>query len=257
MVRVAHLSPDAPRVDVYINGEPDNALTNLSYKTISPYQPVPAATQNIKIYATGDTSQPLIEADVDLQGGESYTVGVVGLVENESFAAQLYEDDSSVPAAGNAKLRVIHAAPDVEIVDIAPTPQGSDPLFAQLGFPNATSYAEVPAQSYTLEANATGTSTSAFAIPGATLSPGVVYSAFVVGQAQSDTLEVVVATDAGASGASKATGSLDVVPGTLPTASMPETGGASLAVLFYGAVLICAGLFVAYLRRRLEKSASR
>ncbi len=37
-VRVAHLSPDASNVDVYVNGAP--VLTNVSYTTVSDYLPV-------------------------------------------------------------------------------------------------------------------------------------------------------------------------------------------------------------------------
>jgi hypothetical protein len=42
-VRVAHLSPDAPSVDVDVNGEP--TLINVSYTTVSDYPPFPAGTQ--------------------------------------------------------------------------------------------------------------------------------------------------------------------------------------------------------------------
>jgi hypothetical protein len=41
-VRVAHLSPDAPNVDVSVNGQPVAALQNVPYGTISPYLPLPA-----------------------------------------------------------------------------------------------------------------------------------------------------------------------------------------------------------------------
>jgi hypothetical protein len=41
MVRVAHLSPDAPAVDVLVNGQ--RAITNLAFKEVTPYIPLPAA----------------------------------------------------------------------------------------------------------------------------------------------------------------------------------------------------------------------
>jgi hypothetical protein len=43
-VRVAHLSPDAPNVDVSVNGEPVAALQNVPYGTISPYLSLPAGS---------------------------------------------------------------------------------------------------------------------------------------------------------------------------------------------------------------------
>lgn len=164
MVRVAHLSPDAPNVDVDVNDEPVGALSGISFGTVSPYLSLPAGTQNVKVYAADDASEPLIQADLDLQGGEAYTLGAVGLVEDGSLAAQIYEDDKSLPAEGKARLRVVHAAPDVASVDVAPG-RGGEALFADLGFPNATSYEEVPSGTYTLEARAAGTDLPAFSIP--------------------------------------------------------------------------------------------
>ena len=40
MVRVAHFSPDAPAVDVYVND--DRVLSGVKYKTVSKYLELPA-----------------------------------------------------------------------------------------------------------------------------------------------------------------------------------------------------------------------
>jgi Domain of unknown function (DUF4397) len=48
-VRVAHLSPDAPNVDVSVNGEPVAALQNVPYGTVSPYLPLPAGSQRVTV----------------------------------------------------------------------------------------------------------------------------------------------------------------------------------------------------------------
>ena len=55
-VRVAHLAPDAPNVDVYVNDEP--VLTDVPYTTISDYLSLPAGTQQVTVFATGDTTSP-------------------------------------------------------------------------------------------------------------------------------------------------------------------------------------------------------
>jgi hypothetical protein len=116
-VRVAHLSPDAPNVDVYVNGEP--ALTDVPYTTVSSYLSLPAGTQEVTVYATGDTSTPVIDAPVKLAAG-AYTIAAVGLVTDDSITAQVYQDDLSAPSAGNAKVRVVHASPDAGAVDVVP-----------------------------------------------------------------------------------------------------------------------------------------
>lgn len=256
-VRVAHLSADAPNVDVYIDGKPVESLTDVSFKTVSPYLPVSAGAQNVKVYSTGDKSEPVVDADVEIRDGASYTIGVVGLVEDGSLAAQVYEDDGSPPAKGNAKLRVVHSAPDVEVVDIAP--QGSEDgedLFVNLGFPNATKYAEVPAGTYTLEIEPTGTGKANLAIPDATLPAGEVVSAFVVGRAEKETLEVLVVSDAEDTGEQLDVARLSVV-GTARTdqkqeiEAMPATGGVSPLLLASGLILLGTVGYFATRRRKV------
>src|SRR4028118_1265393 len=59
-VRVAHLAPDAPNVDVYVNGEP--VLTDVPYTTVSDYLSLPAGTPQATVYATGDPASPALDA---------------------------------------------------------------------------------------------------------------------------------------------------------------------------------------------------
>src|ERR687898_3408934 len=138
-VRVAHLSPDAPNVDVYINGEP--ALTDVPSTTVPSSLSLPAGKQQVTVYATGDTSNPVIDAPVEVAAGGAYTIAAVGLIADSSITAQVYQDDLRAPSAGNAKVRVVHASPDAGPVDVIP--RGGDPLVEGLTFPDATPYAEV------------------------------------------------------------------------------------------------------------------
>jgi uncharacterized protein DUF4397 len=189
-VRVAHLSPDAPNVDVSVNGEPVAALQNVPYGTISSYLPLPAGSQEVTVYPAGDRSQPVIDTPVDLAAGGAYTIG---LVSNGSLRAQAYQDDLTPPAQGNSKLRVVHASPDAGPVDVVPA--GGAPLVSGLQFPNASPYAQVPAGTYTLNVNAAGTNTTAISVPNAAVASGGVYSAFAVGTAAAGSLDVILVQD--------------------------------------------------------------
>lgn len=229
MVRVAHLSPDAPNIDVYVNDTPVEDLSDVSYGTVSDYQSLPAGSQNLKIYAAGETSEPLIEAGVELEKGSAYTIGAVGLAEDGSLETQLYKDDRSLPAGDNAKLRMIHAAPDVETVDIAV--RNGPELFVDLGFPNATGYEEVPAGTYPLEARAAGSGEVVFTTE-ASLSAETIYTAFATGMAKNGTLSVKLVEDAGAGN------NLRGVEHT------PDTGGIPLTHFLSATLLIAAGLFI-------------
>lgn len=241
-VRVAHLAPDAPNVDVYVNGEP--ALTNVPYTTVSDYLPLPAGTQQVTVYATGDTTTPVIDAPVEVAAGGAYTVAAVGLVADGSLTAQIYEDDLRSPADGNAKVRVVHASPDAGPVDVVPA--GGEPLVAGLEFPNASPYAEVPEGTYTLDVNATGTNQTALTVPDVALASGAVYSAFAVGTVYADSLDVLLVQDnAGAEATASATATASASERPLP-----DTGGSTWLPLGAALALTLSGVLALGLVRR-------
>lgn len=247
-VRVAHLAPDAPNVDVYVNGEP--ALTNVPYTTISDYLTLPAGTQQVTVYAAGDTATPVIDTPVDLAAGAAYTVAAVGLVADGSLTAQVYEDDLRAPSGDNAKVRVVHASPDAGPVDVVPA--GGEPLVSGLAFPEATPYAEVPADTYTLDVNAAGTNQTVLTVPDATLASGGVYSAFAVGTVYADSLQVLLVQDNAATGA---TASATASASASATASasdshLPDTGGGTWLPVTAALALVASGALSLALVRR-------
>lgn len=254
-VRVAHLAPDAPNVDVYVNGEP--VLTDVPYTTVSDYLSLPAGTQQVTVYATGDTASPVIDAPVDIAAGGAYTVAAVGLVADGSLTAQVYEDDLRSPASGNAKVRVVHASPDAGPVDVVP--RGGQALVAGLTFPEASPYAEVPAGTYTLDVNAAGTNQTALTVPDATLASGGVYSAFAVGTVFADSLNVLLVQDnagAGASASATASASAAATPtasasASAPVEELPDSGGVGTGVALPAALaLMVCGIGAIGLVRR-------
>jgi hypothetical protein len=224
-VRVAHLAPDAPNVDVYVNGDP--VLTNVAYTTISGYLSLPAGTQQVTVYATGDTTTPVIDVPVELAAGGAYTVAAVGLVADGSLTAQVYQDDLRSPSSGNAKVRVVHASPDAGPVDVVP--RGGEALVAGLTFPEASAYAEVPAGTYTLDVNAAGTNQTALTVPDAALASGGVYSAFAVGTVYADSLNVLLVQDNGGAASASATASASS-PSASSTASATESATSSATI---------------------------
>src|SRR5215217_5261216 len=248
-VRVAHLAPDAPNVDVYVNGDP--VLTDVPYTTVSEYLSLPAGTQQVTVYATGDTTSPVIDAPVKLAAGGAYTVAAVGLVADDSLTAQVYEDDLRSPASGNAKVRVVHASPDAGPVDVIP--RGGEVLVSGLRFPDASPYAEVPAGTYTLDVNAAGTKKTALTVPGATLASGGVYSAFAVGTVYADSLNVLLVQDNAGTSASSASATASASAAASSTASpsdsLPDTGGSAWLPLSVAIVLAGSGMVALVLVR--------
>lgn len=240
LVRVAHFSPDAPAVDVYVND--DRVLSGVKYKAISKYLELPAGSYALAVRPAGAaaSSDPVIEATAEVQAGKAYTVAAVGALAD--IEAQIFGDDLSAPGAGKAKVRVIHAAPEVPAVDVAVA--GGPTLFEGAEFPSATDYAEVDAGTYPVQVKAAG-GEDVLLEASLAVKAGTIYSVAAVGGAGKDVelLPVVDATGAGqAPHGGIATGAGGTAPGV-------ATGGLTL-VLAGGAVLAVAGLGASVLLRR-------
>ncbi|MDQ3603208.1 MAG: DUF4397 domain-containing protein [Actinomycetota bacterium] len=246
-VRVAHLSPDAPNVDVYVNGEP--ALTDVPYTTVSSYLSLPAGTQQVTVYASGDTSTPVIDVPVELAADGVYTIAAVGLVTDGSITAQVYQDDLRAPSAGNAKLRIIHASPDAGPVDVVP--RGGEPLVTDLAFPEDTPYAEMPAGTYTLDVNSVGTNQTVLTVPDAALASGGVYSAFAVGTVYADSLDLLLVQDNASTDASATASASASAAASAPEHMLPDTGGSAWLPVTVAILFACSGVVALVLVRRI------
>jgi hypothetical protein len=196
-VDVVHASPDAPAVDVYVNGQ--LALSNLAFGAFSGWVALPAGEHQIQVTATGaaiDTA--VIDANVTLESGIAYQVAATGLLAN--ITPQIYQTDLGELDANTARVRVIHASPDAPVVDVAV--KGGDVLIPVLAFPNASDALDVPAGSYDLEVRVAGTTDVALDLPGVALEGGMVYDVFAVGQVADGSLTVLVIPSAAATPAS-------------------------------------------------------
>ena len=188
-VRVAHASPDAPNVDIWVDGE--SVLTDVPFTAVSDYLALPAGTYNVQVTATGSTD-PVIDADLDVEAGVSYTVAATGPLAD--ITATVLTDDRA-PAAGQAKLRVFHASPSAPAeVDVAVT---DGPILVEaLAYPEATAYLTVDAGTYPLEIRAAGDGAAALSLEAA-LEAGQNYTAIAMDDPDSEAgVQVIVATEA-------------------------------------------------------------
>ena len=189
-LRVAHLSPDAPPVDVRLNGTV--VLRNVSYPTVGSYATVPAGSARIEVVPAGATSPVVIDATVNLARDTSYTVAATGLVRSGDLRALLLTDDRTT--GGQAKVRFVHAGPDAPAVDVAVT--AGPVLFPNTAFRGSSSYAGANAGVYDLEVRVAGTSTVALALPDVRLDAGRNYTVFAIGLLADGSLEALPAVDA-------------------------------------------------------------
>jgi hypothetical protein len=177
-LRVAHLSPNTPNVDIWLDGKVVDALKN--------------------VYATGTTSNPAINVTGVILEKKNYTVGAIGLLNGtaaQALTAKIFVDDLTVNAT-KARVRVIHASPDAPAVDVGV--KGDAPAAAvvkNIKFPDATAaYLELAPAVYPLEIRPTGTATVALGFNTPALEANKVYTVFAVNTLAK--LEVIAVADA-------------------------------------------------------------
>lgn len=148
-LRILHASPDAPAVDVLIDGRV--VASAVPYKAFSQYLPVAAGTRNIQVRATANPSLVVIDVSPALDADTDYTVIARNLI--ASIEPWLLRDDNSAPGSGQIKLRLVHAAPGAPAVDIFVTAPGVDlstatPVLTDVPYAAASNYLTVPAGTY-------------------------------------------------------------------------------------------------------------
>jgi hypothetical protein len=233
-VRVVHSSPDAPAVDVWVNDA--EAFSDVAYREITDYASLDAATYTVKVVPADATEPVVIEADLDLAADADYTVVAVG--ELAAIEPLVLVDNNSLPAAGKAHVRFVHASPDAPSVDVAV--QGGPVLFSDVAFKGVGDYLPVDAGTYDLEVRLAGTETVALSVPGVALADHTVYTIFAMGLAGGDpALEAVSSVDAEA-------------PVLLPeTGGQPQTSIMPWILAAAGLTLVMSGLVLRH-RRTVE-----
>ncbi|MFC0523280.1 DUF4397 domain-containing protein [Pontibacillus salicampi] len=172
-VRVFHASPNAPNVDVYVNGQP--ILQNVAYKQVSDYIPVMPGDYQIIITPAGK-QEAVLTKDVSVPANAAVTLAAAGKVENLQLVA--YQDDIN-PEMGKAKVRFIHLSPDAPNVDIAVA--GGDVLFSNVGFTEASDYITIPQTTVDIEVRPAGSNKAVLTLKGVKFENGQVYNVAAVG----------------------------------------------------------------------------
>ena len=176
-LRVVHASPDAPAVDVYVDG--DAVLTGVSFGTVSDYLTAPAGERAVRITAAGDESTVAFDGMVTVQADTSYTAIAFGNLTTDEFAVGVLEDAPPSVGSDEAAVNLFHASPDAPPVTVTVASSG-DALFEGLEYGEQAGYVTVPAGSYTLEVRPAsgGDPVATFDV---SVEGGTAYSAFAVG----------------------------------------------------------------------------
>jgi hypothetical protein len=193
-IRLAHLSPNTPAVDVYLysfgNSNAQIVLHHVAYGTVSPYQAVTAGDYSVAMRASGAsaTSQPVLSTSVTIKADHAYTVAGTG--PESGLRLQVLSDDLTTPP-GKSLVRVIQASLKQQTVKVT---CGGKTIVPKSSFASVSSYQAIPAGTWTMAA-ISGNATASQRI---TLAAGTVHTLVVLDGASG--LEMISLEDAAGAG---------------------------------------------------------
>ena len=176
-LRILHASPGALAVDVYVDNSP--LFTGLAYGEVSAYTATPPGRRDVTVYLVGATGpgEPLFTASLMLTAGEDYTVAALG--RPPRIEPVVLIDSTPAPAAGRAKVRVLHASPDAPAIDLAI--ERGPTLFQHVCYKQVTSLTEVPARMVDLDVRPSGSEEALMTLPDYTFGDGNLYTFVALG----------------------------------------------------------------------------
>jgi hypothetical protein len=203
-VRVVHASPDAPTVDIILDGTPVSSKLDIDYQDASAWVEIPANTYDIAVEANlpGDDAN-VLALSATLAGDQTYTIIAIGSVAQGTLEALLVENTLIAVTEGNVRAQVVHAAPNAPEVDVyvtAPdTVLSTEQPLATLAYRAFTGQVEVPAGDYQIRITPAGSTTVVFDSGALSLEAGsdLLISATQNVVTGSSPVSLVIATGAG------------------------------------------------------------
>jgi len=174
-VRILHAVPNAPNIDVYLNG---SLLTsNLAFGKISKYTTFSPGEYEFQLFPTGTYDKPLLTQTVQLIANANYTVSIVTL-SNDLYLFRLKDDN--IPATkSQAFLRFINLSSNAPLLSLA-LPNGAN-LFNQAEYLETTGYYQLSSGIYNFEVILGSSQITTKYIKNITLTGGRFYTIYIIG----------------------------------------------------------------------------
>src|SRR5665647_717338 len=112
--RVVHASPKSPAVDVYINDM--LKFKNLTYGDFTDYIKVMTGNYNVKLYATGTKTSPVLNKNIFVPPEKIYTIAAIGLLPNIDILLVL--EPKITDPSDMVYIKFAHLSPNAGAVDI-------------------------------------------------------------------------------------------------------------------------------------------
>jgi len=216
-LRVIHAAPDTGPVDVYIGEAP--VAQGLEFGSASTFTAAPNGEQQLRVVPAGaPVDQAVIDMTQGLTAGSAAQIVVSGL--GDDLQATIAGVDLRALPQNQARVRVVHASPDLDAIDVAvaggPTP------FEGIGYRSQSGYVVFDAGTYGFQLRENGSETLLLEALDVPIEPGMVYDIVVIGQSENGTLQMMILT---------ANAGVLAGPSATPIAATPATTAATPAAL--------------------------
>ncbi|MCU7723796.1 DUF4397 domain-containing protein [Actinoplanes sp. KI2] len=244
-VRLAHLSPDTPAVDVYLRSTTDaikpQIFRGVAYGAMSDYLRLPTGTYQVAMRKAGAPAgtEPVLTTQVGVENGGAYTVAGVGRFAD--LGLRVLTDDLKLPDPGKSKVRIIQASVKAPVLDVAG--KNGKTIADGVSFATTTAYREVNPGKWSVQVAPTGG--GKISVLPCTLGAGSVYSLVVLDD-KAGGLKPELHVDAARQGTVPLGGVATGDGGSRPASPMP------MALLLAGLAAVFTGGLVVLLRRRLR-----
>ena len=245
-IRLAHLSPNTPAVDVYLysfgNSHAMVVLHHVTYGTVSPYQRVAAGEYTVAMRLNGasPSSQPVLSTSVQIAAGGAYTVAGMGPA--KGLRLQVLNDRLTTPR-GRSLVRVIQASLRYQKITVMANHRT---LAKSLDFAHVTNYVSTPPGSFDVHFAGMGAKGSA----NISLTAGTIHT-LVVLDSSNKGLEIANLEDSAGSAVLPQGGANTGLGGTAPKPAPSPVLWVSLVGA--GALIVTAGAY----RMRKVRSVAR
>ncbi len=185
-IRIVHASPDAPAVDVIIDGAV--VAANMNFGDATDFMSISPDKHQLQVVPAGsEAASAVIDTEFDPDGGQGYIIAAAGLLAD--IEAKVYEADMGNLDSDQSRLRAINLSPADGTFDVFQT--GGDELFNDVDFGEASDYQDVDAATYDLEVRPHDQATVAVSIPGFDVAAGSAYALLILGLASDNSLQVL------------------------------------------------------------------
>jgi hypothetical protein len=174
-IRFLHASPDAPAVDLYVDGA--RVTGNLSYGELSDRLPIAAGRHRIQVYPAGKSVGAVVDTVANIRPDLRYTVAVAGVWND--LRSVVIEDQVGMTKPGFARMKVVHLAAKAPSLDVT-LPSGRI-LIGHLVFKGRSPYMQVTPGTRELELRVAGKREVALKLADLLFEPDATYSLYVLG----------------------------------------------------------------------------